>query len=202
MEERCLAPGRNLSEQEKIDVAFRVVADHIRTLSLAIADGIVPGNTDRNYVLRRILRRAVLFGRYLGFGSDGFLSKLVPTMVDSLGPTFPELELEQQKLVEVLDSEEILFNRTLDRGLRIFEEEYDQRTDRTFPAQAAFRLSDTYGFPIDLTEVLVRERGLALDLEVGRKDDGAAARIGPRAAQEKEVVTAVAETVPTRVCRL
>ena len=116
----------NLSEQEKVDVAFRVVADHIRTLSLAIADGIVPSNTDRNYVLRRILRRAVMFGRYLGFGSDGFLSKLVPTIVDSFGSTFPELKSEQQKLVEVLDSEEILFNRTLDRGLRIFEEEYDQ----------------------------------------------------------------------------
>jgi alanyl-tRNA synthetase len=186
----------NLSEQEKTDVAFRVVADHIRTLSLAIADGIIPGNTDRNYVLRRILRRAVLFGRYLGFGSDGFLSKLVPTIVDSLGSTFPELKSEQQKLVEVLDSEEVLFNRTLDRGLRIFEEEYDQRTGQTFPAEAAFRLSDTYGFPIDLTEVLVRERGLALDLEAVEKMIEEQ-RDRSRAAQEKEVVTAVAETVPT-----
>jgi alanyl-tRNA synthetase len=186
----------NLSEQEKTDVAFRVVADHIRTLSLAIADGIIPGNTDRNYVLRRILRRAVLFGRYLGFGSDGFLSKLVPTIVDSLGSAFPELKSEQQKLVEVLDSEEVLFNRTLDRGLRIFEEEYDQRTGQTFPAEAAFRLSDTYGFPIDLTEVLVRERGLALDLEAVEKMIEEQ-RDRSRAAQEKEVVTAVAETVPT-----
>ena len=90
---RTLPASRsNLSEQEKIDVAFRVVADHIRTLSFAIADGIVPSNTDRNYVLRRILRRAVMFGRYLGFGSDGFLSKLVPTVVDNFGSTFPELE--------------------------------------------------------------------------------------------------------------
>jgi alanyl-tRNA synthetase len=186
----------NLSEQEKIDVAFRVVADHIRTLSLAIADGIVPGNTDRNYVLRRILRRAVLFGRYLGFGSDGFLSKLVPTIVDSLGATFPQLELERQKLVEVLDSEEVLFNRTLDRGLRIFEEEYDKRTGRNFPPEAAFRLSDTYGFPIDLTEVLVRERGLILDLEAVDKMMEEQ-RERSRAAQEKEVVSAVAETLPT-----
>jgi alanyl-tRNA synthetase len=195
--EKTLPGSRaNLSDQEKVDVAFRVVADHIRTLSVAIADGIVPGNTDRHYVLRRILRRAVLFGRYLGFGSDGFLSKLVPTIVDSLGPTFTELKLEQQKLVEVLDSEEVLFNRTLDRGLRIFEEEYGQRTGRAFPAEAAFRLSDTYGFPIDLTEVLARERGLTLDLQaVEKKMEEQRER--SRAAQEKEVVSAVAETVPT-----
>ena len=194
---RTLPDSRaNLSEQEKIDVAFRVVADHIRTLSLAISDGIVPGNTDRNYVLRRILRRAVLFGRYLGFGSDGFLSKLVPTIVDSLGTTFPELESERPKLVEVLDSEEVLFNRTLDRGLRIFEEEYDQRTGRTFPAEAAFRLSDTYGFPLDLTEVLVRERGLVLDLKAVDKMMEEQ-RERSRAAQEKEVVSAVTETMPT-----
>jgi alanyl-tRNA synthetase len=186
----------NLSEQEKIDVAFRVVADHIRTLSFAIADGIVPSNTDRNYVLRRVLRRAVMFGRYLGFGSNGFLSKLVPTIVDNFGSTFPELVLERQKLVEVLDSEEVLFNHTLDRGLRIFEEEYRKRIGKTFPAATAFRLYDTYGFPTDLTEVLVRERGLALDLEAVEKMMEEQ-RERSRAAQDKEVVTAVEETVPT-----
>jgi alanyl-tRNA synthetase len=186
----------NLSEQEKIDVAFRVVSDHIRTLSFAIADGIIPGNTDRNYVLRRILRRAVMFGRYLGFGSDGFLSKLVSTVVDNFGSTFPELKTEQKKLGEVLDSEEVLFNRTLDRGLRIFEEEYGKRQGDRFPAETAFRLSDTYGFPVDLTEVLVRERGLSLDLEAVEKMMEEQ-RERSRAAQEKEVVTAVEETVPT-----
>jgi alanyl-tRNA synthetase len=186
----------NLSEQEKVDVAFRVVADHIRTLSFAIADGIVPSNTDRNYVLRRILRRAVMFGRYLGFGSEGFLSKLVPTIVDNFGYAFPELVTESKKLVEVLDSEEVLFNHTLDRGLRIFEEEYSKRSDKTFPAETAFRLYDTYGFPVDLTEVLVRERGLSLDLDsVEKKMEEQRER--SRAAQEKEVVTAVEETVPT-----
>ena len=186
----------NLSEQEKVDVAFRVVADHIRTLAFAIADGIIPGNTDRNYVLRRILRRAVMFGRYLGFGSDGFLSKLVPAVVDNFGSTFSELERERKKLVQVLDSEEVLFNHTLDRGLRIFEEEYNKRIDQTFPAETAFRLYDTYGFPVDLTEVLVRERGLALDLESVEKLMEEQ-RERSRAAQEKEVVSAGEETVPT-----
>jgi alanyl-tRNA synthetase len=190
------ASRSNLSEQEKIDVAFRVVADHIRTLSFAIADGIVPSNTDRNYVLRRILRRAVMFGRYLGFGSEGFLSKLVSTVVDNFGSAFPELQRERKKLVDVLDSEEVLFNHTLDRGLRIFEEEYNKRIDKTFPAETAFRLYDTYGFPVDLTEVLVRERGLALNLEAVEKlMEGQRER--SRAAQEKEVVTAVEESVPT-----
>jgi len=194
---RTLPASRsNLSEQEKIDVAFRVVADHIRTLAFAIADGIVPSNTDRNYVLRRILRRAVMFGRYLGFGSDGFLSKLVQTVVDNFGSTFPELQSEGKKIMGVLDSEEVLFNHTLDRGLRIFEEEYNKRIGKIFPPETAFRLYDTYGFPVDLTEVLVRERGLTLDLAaVEKKLEEQRER--SRAAQEKEVVTAVEETVPT-----
>jgi alanyl-tRNA synthetase len=194
---RTLPASRsNLSEQEKIDVAFRVIADHIRTLSFAIADGIVPGNTDRNYVLRRILRRAVMFGRVLGFGSEGFVSKLVPPVVDNFGAVFPELETERKKLVEVLESEEVLFNRTLDRGLRIFEEEYSKRIGKTFPAETAFRLYDTYGFPVDLTDVLVRERGLALDLKAVEKmmDEQ---RDRSRAALEKEIVTTIEETVPT-----
>ena len=189
---RSTLPGSrsNLSEQEKIDVAFRVVADHIRTLSFAIADGILPSNTDRNYVVRRILRRAVMFGRYLGFGSEGFLSKLVPTVVDNFGSVFPELESEKKKLVDVLDSEEVLFNHTLDRGLRIFEEEFNKQIGKTFPAEAAFKLYDTYGFPVDLTEVLVRERGLTLDLPAVEKQMEEQ-RERSRAAQEKEVIVAV-----------
>ncbi len=186
----------NPSGQEKMDIAFRVVADHIRTLSFAISDGILPGNTDRNYVVRRILRRAVMFGRYLGFGSEGFLSKLVRTVVDNFGSTFPELESEKNKLVEVLVSEEDLFNRTLDRGLHLFEEEYQRHHGKTFPAAAAFRLYDTYGFPVDLTDVLVRERGLTLDLEAVEKQMEQQ-RTRSRAAQEREVIAAVEETVPT-----
>ena len=195
---RSTLPGSrsNLSEQEKIDVAFRVVADHIRTLSFAIADGILPSNTDRNYVVRRILRRAVMFGRYLGFGSQGFLSKLVPTVVDNFGSVFPELESEKKKLVDVLDSEEVLFNHTLDRGLRIFEEEFNKPIGKTFPAEAAFKLYDTYGFPVDLTEVLVRERGLTLDLPAVEKQMEEQ-RNRSRAAQEREVIAAIEETVPT-----
>jgi len=186
----------NLSEQEKIDVAFRVISDHIRTLCFAIADGIIPSNTDRNYVIRRILRRGVLFGRYLGFGSTGFLSKLVPTVVANFGSVFPELSAHAEGIRETLEAEEALFNRTLDRGLKIFEEQLKQQKGKVFPAETAFMLYDTYGFPVDLTEVLVRERGLELDLAaVERHLDQQRER--SRAAQEKEVIVAVSETEPT-----
>jgi alanyl-tRNA synthetase len=186
----------NLSEQEKVDVAFRVISDHIRTLCFAIADGIVPSNTDRNYVIRRILRRAVMFGRYLGFGSTGFLSKLVRTVVANFGSVFPELTAHAQKSREILEAEEALFNRTLDRGLKIFEEQLERQTGKAFPAGTAFMLYDTYGFPVDLTEVLVRERGLELDLAaVEHHLDQQRER--SRAAQEKEIIVAVSETEPT-----
>lgn len=109
------------TEQEKIDVAFRVIADHIRTLSFAIADGIQPGNTDRNYVLRRILRRAVRYGRALGF-HEPFFFKLVDVLARTMGEVFPEIRTRQKQIETVLKKEETDFNRTLDDGLAMFEE--------------------------------------------------------------------------------
>ena len=186
----------HLSEQEKVDVAFRVIADHLRALTFGIADGIIPSNTDRNYVLRRILRRAVMFGRYLGFGSEGFLSKLVPIVVENFGDVFSELRQQESKATQVLEREEALFNRTLDRGLRLFEEALPKQQKGEFSAETAFKLYDTYGFPVDLTEVLVRERGMTLDLAaVQRLLETQRER--SRAARETEVISAVEETVPT-----
>jgi alanyl-tRNA synthetase len=109
------------TEQEKIDVAFRVIADHIRTLSFAIADGIQPGNNDRNYVLRRILRRAVRYGRTLGF-HEPFFYKLVDVLADTMGDVFPEIRAKKKHVQDVIRLEEEGFNRTLDEGLRIFEQ--------------------------------------------------------------------------------
>ena len=186
----------NLDDQQKVDVAFRVVADHLRTLSFAIADGIIPGNTDRNYVVRRILRRAVMFGRQLGFGSEGFLTKLVAPVVKIFGDVFPELRRHQARLVEVLGTEEALFNRTLDRGLHLFEDQLHQQTGKQFAPEAAFKLYDTYGFPLDLTEVLTRERGLNLNMravEALMEQQ----RERSRAAQEKEVITGGGGSVET-----
>jgi alanyl-tRNA synthetase len=109
------------TEQEKVDIAFRVIGDHIRTLSFAIADGIQPGNTDRNYVLRRILRRAVRYGRTLGF-HEPFFYKLVDVLAATMGDVFPEIRTRKQHVKDVLKLEEESFNKTLDEGIRIFEE--------------------------------------------------------------------------------
>ncbi|WCJ57904.1 alanine--tRNA ligase-related protein [Fontisphaera persica] len=109
------------TEQERVDVAFRVIADHIRTLSFAIADGILPGNTDRHYVLRRILRRAVRYGRSLGF-HEPFFFKLVPVLAETMGDVFPEIRARQAHVEEVIRQEEEAFNRTLDRGIELFNQ--------------------------------------------------------------------------------
>ncbi len=158
------AGSTGATEQEKVDVAFRVIADHIRTLSFAIADGIQPGNTDRNYVLRRILRRAVRYGRALGF-KEPFFYKLVGVLARTMGDVFPEIRAKQKHVEEVLKREEEAFNRTLDRGIELFEDKQVELSgpNRIIPGEFAFTLYDTYGFPLDLTELMARERGLTVD---------------------------------------
>jgi alanyl-tRNA synthetase len=182
------------TEQEKIDIAFRVIADHIRTLSFSIADGILPGNTDRNYVLRRILRRAVRYGRTLGF-QEPFFYKLVEVLAEKMGEVFPELRSKKLHIHEVIKTEEEAFNKTLDRGLKFFDE-YARIAQRIadgnppkFDGEWAFVLYDTYGFPLDLTELLARERGMAVDtllfdtfMDLQKNKS--------RAAQKKEIVAA------------
>jgi len=208
------------TEQEKIDVAFRVIADHIRTLSFAIADGIQPGNNDRNYVLRRILRRAVRYGRTLGF-HEPFFYKLVDVLAETMGDVFPEIRAKKKHVQDVIRIEEEAFNKTLDRGIELFKEEASLVFDRInskFVAEGlgvqrklprdkdlklsgdfAFKLYDTYGFPIDLTLLMARE----LDLDVDQQrfeqlmDDQ---RARARAAQKKEVISLsqIETTTPTK----
>jgi alanyl-tRNA synthetase len=180
------AAGRAQSEQEQIDVAFRVIADHIRTLGFAIADGIVPGNTDRNYVLRRILRRAVRYGRSLGF-HEPFFYKLVTVLADTMGGVFPEIRSRKDHVEEVIQREEEAFNKTLDRGIELFTEEAESVKAGRLTGAFAFKLYDTYGFPLDLTELMARERGLTVDVaEFNRLMDEQRARA--RAAQKKEII--------------
>lgn len=153
------------SEEMKTAVAFRVIADHLRTLSFSIADGIMPGNTGRNYVLRRILRRAVRYGRQLGFsGEKPFFGDLVVALVDQMGGVFPELKVREEVVRRTLEAEEASFNQTLDRGLKRFEEEVVGLVAGELSGDVAFQLYDTFGFPIDLTELLCAERGLKLDM--------------------------------------
>ena len=154
-----------LSEQEQIDIAFRVIGDHIRTVSFSIADGIEPGNGGRNYVIRNILRRAVRFGRILGFDAENpFLHQLVPVLVAEMGDVFPELATRQEKIESVLLAEEEQFNRTLDRGLKLFDDAAAKVTGgEKFPAGTVVKLWETYGFPTDLTQLLLDERSLDAD---------------------------------------
>ncbi len=251
--------AQNESEQEKVDVAFRVIADHIRTLSFSIADGIQPSNEGRGYVLRRILRRAVRYGRNLGL-REPFLGKLVAVLGATMGHIFPEVVTKADLVRKTLTNEEESFFRTLERGIELFEsvittlnekssskksvilslskaqppenphgslsistspeslrhpepvegsvqspsfktgmsaerelilrQAQDDRSvkSKNFPGSEAFKLYDTYGFPLDLTELMARERGMTVDVaEFNRLMDEQKAK--GKAAQKKEVIT-------------
>jgi alanyl-tRNA synthetase len=187
------------TEQEKIDVAFRVIADHIRTLSFSIADGIQPGNTDRNYVLRRILRRAVRYGRTLGF-HEPFFFKLVDVLAETMGEVFPEIRERKQHVKDVIRSEEEAFNKTLDRGIELFNQEVAHlKSGQQLQGPFAFKLYDTYGFPLDLTELMARERGLVVDV-AGFNLLMDEQKKRSQAAQKKEVISLsqIETTTPTK----
>jgi len=236
-----------LTEQENIDVAFRVLADHARTISCAIADNILPGNEGRNYVIRRILRRGILYGKKLGL-QTGFFEQLVAPVVESLGPVFPELVQQQDIIRRVIRSEEESFGKTLDRGLTKFHTsihrllvdtaaqtgadkkfeiviettpgssvgtaiDMENRKPQVFLAtnpldtkrcqelfgkvpqfrgKDAFELYDTYGFPLDMTQLLATERGLTVDTAEFEKLMEQQ-RERARAAQKKEIIVAATE---------
>ncbi|HEY4284596.1 MAG TPA: alanine--tRNA ligase, partial [Chthoniobacterales bacterium] len=169
-----------------IDIAFRVIADHIRTLSFAIADGIIPSNEGRGYVLRRILRRAVRYGRTLGF-HEPFFFRLVDVVARTMGDVFPEVRKSQKKITDTIHREEESFNRTLDKGIELFEREITGEKTR-IPGEFAFKLYDTYGFPLDLTELMARERGLSVDVP-GFEELMEEQRVRARKAQKKEAIS-------------
>lgn len=179
------ANGAAANEQEKRDIAFRVIADHIRTLSFSIADGILPSNEGRGYVLRRILRRAVRYGRELGL-RDLFFHKLVKVLGAQLGDVFPELRQRLTQVEEVIQAEENSFSSTLDNGIERFRETA-AKSRETFPGDEAFKLYDTYGFPVDLTDLMAREAGLKVDVpEFERLMNEQKQR--SRASQKKEII--------------
>ncbi|MCL2647027.1 MAG: alanine--tRNA ligase [Phycisphaerales bacterium] len=159
--------------QLRTDIAFRVIADHLRCLTFALTDGAVPSNEGRGYVLRRILRRAVRFGRQNLNLHEPFLYSLVPVVVQTMGDMFPELKKNPRQIIDIIKEEELSFIKTLDRGIELFEEAAGRsqppppvaRSQKgEISAEDAFKLYDTYGFPIDLTRIMAEERGMGVDL--------------------------------------
>ncbi|ODV58121.1 alanine--tRNA ligase [Ascoidea rubescens DSM 1968] len=170
-----------------IDTAYRVLADHVRTLTFAIVDGGVPNSEGRGYVLRRILRRGCRFARkYMNYpiGKEPFFSKLVPTLIDQVKDIFPEITKNTDNLFEILNDEENSFSKTLDRGEKLFSE-YAQKAlksnDKTLNGKDVWRLYDTYGFPVDLTQIMAEEAGLKInqfDFEKAKQESYEASKGG------------------------
>ena len=155
-------------EQDNINVAMRVCADHLRAVSFSIADGQLPGNAKAGYVIRRILRRAVRYAYTFLGQKEAFLYKLLPTLVEEMGDAFPELKAQQQLIGRVIKEEEDSFLRTLDKGISLLDKamaELKAAKKTELDGEQAFRLFDTYGFPLDLTELICRENGFTVNEE-------------------------------------
>ncbi len=158
--------GKRYGDDRRVDVALRVLADHARAMAFLIADGVLPSNEGRGYVLRRVLRRAARFSRSAGM-EPPFLQRFARRTIDLFGGTYPELLERRDTILRTVGSEEDRFNRTLDQGLVLVEDAIRAAREdgsRTFPGAVAFQLHDTYGFPIEVTREIVEENGLTLDM--------------------------------------
>ncbi|HEY7557198.1 MAG TPA: alanine--tRNA ligase, partial [Candidatus Binatia bacterium] len=163
--------GQEYGADPAADISFRVIDDHARAVSFLIADGVMPSNEGRGYVLRRLLRRAARHGRLIGL-KEPFLHKVATTVAAVMGDAYPELRAEEQRIAEVIRTEEERFGETLDRGLVLLEEataKLKAEKKKTLPGEVAFRLYDTYGFPLDLTEDILSGEGLTVDQAVFAK---------------------------------
>ncbi|XP_077289873.1 alanine--tRNA ligase, cytoplasmic [Arctopsyche grandis] len=147
-----------------MDMAYRVLADHARTLTVALADGGRPDNTGRGYVLRRILRRAVRYATEKLNAKPGFFATLVNTVVELLGETFPEVTRDPQTIMDIINEEEVQFLKTLTRGRNLLNRTINKLTGKEVPGDIAWRLYDTYGFPVDLTQLMCEEKGLQVNM--------------------------------------
>lgn len=190
MSGRKYTPGMS---EDMDSISMRVIADHIRMISFSIADGALPSNEGRGYVVRRLLRRAARYARKIGL-REPFLHQLVPVLKAEMGATFPELVREEAKLQKIIKAEEESFNQTLDRGLHLFDEVVKDLSGTEFPAEEAFKLYDTFGFPYDLTDVMAREKGLSVN-ENAFKGLMEEQKARARAAQTKHIVSAAHENL-------
>ena len=165
--------GLKYGEKEEVDVAMRVCADHLRAVAFSIADGQLPSNAKAGYVIRRILRRAVRYAYTFLNQREAFLYKLLPVLIEEMGDSFPELPAQRDLIGRVMKEEEDSFLRTLDRGINLLNSAMDElkaNKQTVLDGTAAFRLFDTYGFPLDLTELICRENGFTVDEEEFNKE--------------------------------
>ena len=183
----CRLANAEYGRDEETDVSLRVITDHIRSVTFMISDGIMPSNEGRGYVLRRLLRRALRHGRLLDIPGE-FLVELAQTVIEGSKDGYPELEEKKEFIFKVIAKEEEQFNKTIDQGLSILADmvtEIEKKGEKTLDGQNAFKLYDTYGFPLDLTKEILEEKGMAVD-EKGFKD---AMEIQRKTAREAREVT-------------
>ncbi|MBO7642857.1 MAG: alanine--tRNA ligase [Alphaproteobacteria bacterium] len=143
--------------------SFKVITDHLRSVGFAIADGVIPSNTDRGYVIRRILRRAMRHGQLLGH-RGALLSKLYPALVETMGGAYPELAANEKRVVEIIENEENAFADMLQNGMKLLDAELPKVNNGVLPGDVAFKLFDTYGFPLDLTQMILRDKNITVDV--------------------------------------
>ena len=160
---RAVSDVTHVTETPENVSSFKVITDHLRAVGFAVADGVIPSNTDRGYVIRRILRRAMRHGQLLGH-RGALLSELYPALVREMGDAYPELAREQARVVEIIRNEENAFTDMLQNGMKLLENELPKLNNNVLPGDVAFKLFDTYGFPLDLTQMILRDRKIDVDV--------------------------------------
>lgn len=157
-----------VKETDENRSSFKVITDHLRAVGFAIADGVIPSNADRGYVIRRILRRAMRHGQMLGH-KGALLSALYPALVKEMGDAYPELKTQESHVVEIIKNEENSFADMLQNGMKLLETELPKVNNNVLPGDIAFKLFDTYGFPLDLTQMILRDKNIAVDVDAFEK---------------------------------
>ncbi len=160
---RAVSDITGVAETSENISSFKVITDHLRSVGFAIADGVLPSNSDRGYVIRRILRRAMRHGQILGH-KGALLSKLYPALITEMGDAYPELAREEKRVVEIIQNEENAFADMLQNGMKLLENEIPKLNNNVLPGDVAFKLFDTYGFPLDLTQMILRDRNIDVDV--------------------------------------
>ena len=165
---RTVSDLTGVKETNENKPSFKVITDHLRAVGFAIADGVIPSNADRGYVIRRILRRAMRHGQILGH-RGALLSALYPALVKEMGDTYPELKIQQEHVVEIIKNEENSFSDMLQNGMKLLESELPKINNGILPGDVAFKLFDTYGFPLDLTQMILRDKNINVDVDAFEK---------------------------------